>query len=76
MARMSRAEADAKRRRNRQQHWRDGGEKARAKGPAAYAAYWWDVARSIAVEADREGRPQVWNELSSALHDFMQRHNT
>ena len=76
MARTSAAEAAARRRRNRQQHWREGGEKARAKGPAAYAAYWWDVARSVAVEAERDGHPEIWNELSNVLHDFMQRHNT
>ncbi|MGY0466914.1 hypothetical protein ACW14Y_42645 (plasmid) [Kitasatospora sp. cg17-2] len=75
MARRSRAEADARRRHNRRQHWREGGEKARAAGPAPYAAYWWDVARSIAVEAEREGRPQVWNELATALHGFFERHN-
>ncbi|MER6364451.1 hypothetical protein [Kitasatospora sp. NPDC001527] len=72
---MSAAEAATRRRRNRREHWREGGEKARAKGPAAYAAYWWDVARSIAVEAERQGRPEVWNDLSSSLHKFFERHN-
>ncbi|WTX00951.1 hypothetical protein OG216_46850 (plasmid) [Streptomycetaceae bacterium NBC_01309] len=64
--------AEANRRRNRARHWN--GRVASAQTDRDRAGVWYDASRTVAAQAERDGRPEVWADLVQTLHDFFQRH--
>ena len=38
------------------------------------AGVWYDACRTLARQAEREGKPDLWRKLTAALHDFY-KHN-
>ncbi|MFJ9551773.1 hypothetical protein [Streptomyces erythrochromogenes] len=53
---------------NRAKHWN--ARIAEATTEKERAGVWYDACRTLARQAEREGKPNVWPALTKALHDF------
>lgn len=67
------SQAEANRRRNQAEFWND--KQTRATTPEARTAVWFDACRMVVRNAERNGRPELWDELAKHLHAFFQHHN-
>ncbi|MFJ3848322.1 hypothetical protein ACWDO6_20970 [Streptomyces sp. NPDC003674] len=56
---------------NRAKHWN--ARIAEATTERERAGVWYDACRTLAIKAEREGRPEVWRKLTEELHDFFKR---
>jgi hypothetical protein len=65
---------EQKRRLNRANELNRKQAEARDRGPAAYAAFWWDALRAVAHDEERAGNGAVWNEIASHIHDAYQKY--
>ncbi|AXQ57798.1 MULTISPECIES: hypothetical protein [Streptomyces] len=43
-----------------------------ARGPKGVAAVWWDQARVLALRAERNGDPAMWDHLARTLENWCQ----
>jgi hypothetical protein len=62
------------RQKNQAAYWNGRQTAAANLGPAAVAAVWYDACRTVARQAEKNGNPEVWNNLASHLHDFFRAH--
>ncbi|WP_032769733.1 hypothetical protein [Streptomyces sp. CNS654] len=53
---------------NRAKHWN--GRVAEATTDQERAGVWYDACRTLARQAEREGKPSLWPALTQVLHDF------
>jgi hypothetical protein len=60
---------------NQAKHWEDRQLAARADGPPAVAAVWFDASRMVANQRALHGDEQVWEELAKTLKDFYTRYS-
>ncbi|MFE7620939.1 hypothetical protein [Streptomyces sp. NPDC057496] len=45
-----------------------------ARGPKGVAAAWWDRARMVAIEQERNGNQGAWDELALFLSNYVDRY--
>lgn len=65
----------ADRRRQRQlQHWQERHQLQAARGPKGIASSWYDRARMLASEQERQGNPEAWNDLARFLENYCARY--
>ncbi|MEW2085687.1 hypothetical protein [Streptomyces sp. NPDC005283] len=57
---------------NRAKHWN--ARITEATTDQERAGVWYDACRTLARQAEREGRPDLWRALTKTLHDFY-KHN-
>ncbi|ALC32318.1 hypothetical protein ACFY9H_31360 [Streptomyces bacillaris] len=57
---------------NRAKHWN--ARIAEARSDQERAGVWYDACRTLARQAERDGKPSLWPALTRALHDFY-KHN-
>ncbi|MFD5489487.1 hypothetical protein ACFWIV_28935 [Streptomyces virginiae] len=55
---------------NRARHWAQRQQANIDRGPAGVTATWWDHARALARDVDRDGYPAIWEELTAALQGW------
>lgn len=60
---------------NRRAHAEARQQEQAARGPKGVAAAWWDRARTVAIEQERQGNPAAWDELSLFLSNYCQRYS-
>lgn len=62
------------RQQNQADYWNARQAAAAHLGPSAVAAVWYDACRMVARQREKNGSPEVWNQLASHLHDFFKAH--
>lgn len=53
---------------NRAKHWN--ARIAEAKSDQERAGVWYDACRTLARQAERDNKPDLWRALTATLHDF------
>ncbi|MER6736534.1 MULTISPECIES: hypothetical protein [Streptomyces] len=56
---------------NRANHWN--ARIQAAKSDQERAGVWYDACRTLARQAERDGKPDLWRALTATLHDFYKR---
>ncbi|MEQ4611510.1 hypothetical protein ABMX48_36870 [Streptomyces cavourensis] len=57
---------------NRAKHWN--ARIAEARSNREQAGVWYDACRTLARQAERDGKPSLWPALTRVLHDFYKQH--
>lgn len=60
---------------NRRRHWAARQEREAQRGPKGVATAWWDRARMVAAEQERQGNPEAWTDLARFLENYAARYS-
>lgn len=60
---------------NRRRHWTARQERQEQRGSKGVATAWWDRARAVAAEQERQGNPQAWDDLARFLENYAARYS-